>query len=50
MAQTPQYQDFPPLPQYSQQTTRQEVWITVVTTRIDPDGTVTQRSQILSKR
>ncbi|NER50969.1 MAG: hypothetical protein F6J92_30735 [Symploca sp. SIO1A3] len=50
MAQPNTEQDFPPLPQYRQSKTSNQTWVNVTTTRTDPDGTTTQRSQIISKR
>jgi len=43
-------QDFQPLPTFSQSTTSNDHWVNVTTTRTDPDGTVTQSLQIISKR
>ena len=50
MAQSTTTQDFEPSPQYSQTKTSNQTWISVVTTRIDHDGTTTQHLQIISKR
>ncbi len=36
-------QDFQPLPQYSQSISTNESWVAITTTRIDPDGSTTQR-------
>ncbi len=43
-------QDFQPLPQFTQSTTSNATYANVTTTRTDPDGTVTQSLQIISKR
>jgi hypothetical protein len=43
-------QDFQPLPEYSQTRTSNETYTSVVTTRTDPDGSVSQSLQIISKR
>jgi hypothetical protein len=50
MAQTTQNQDFQPLPTYTQSTTSNDRWVNVTTTRTDPDGSVAQSLQIISKR
>jgi len=50
MAQTPQYQDFQPLPQYQQTKTSNATWIAVATIKADHDGSTTQHLQIISKR
>ena len=50
MSQPTQDQDFQPLPQYNQVKTHNQTWVSVTTTRIDPDGSTTQHSQIISKR
>lgn len=42
--------DFTPPPQYSQTTTSNETYTSVVTTRTDSDGSVSQSLQIISKR
>ncbi len=49
MTQSTAVQDFQPLPQYNQVKIHNQTWISVTTTRIDPDGSTTQRSQIISK-
>jgi hypothetical protein len=43
-------QDFQPLPTYTQSTTSNDHWMNVTTTRTDPDGSVSQSFQIISKR
>jgi hypothetical protein len=43
-------QDFQPLPEYTQTTTSNDHWVNVTTTRTDPDGSVSQSLQIISKR
>jgi hypothetical protein len=43
-------EDFEPLPVYTQTRTSNETYTSVVTTRTDPDGSVTQSLQILAKR
>jgi|GEM_PF-1337760 len=48
--QLTQYQDFQPLPQYNQVKTQNQTWVSVTTTRIDPDGSTTQHLKIISKR
>ena len=50
MAQSTTEQDFQPLPQYKQSQTSNQTWVSVTTTRIDPDGTTTQHLKIISKR
>lgn len=42
--------DFAPPPQYSQTRNSNATYTSVVTTRTDSDGTVTQSLQIISKR
>ena len=42
--------DFAPQPTYSQTRNSNETYTSVVTTRTDGDGTVTQSLQIISKR
>lgn len=42
--------DFAPLPTYSQTRNSNETYTSVVTTRTDSDGTVTQSLQIITKR
>ena len=49
MSQPTQDQDFQPLPVFQQSQTQNQTWVNVTTTRIDPDGTTTQHSQIISK-
>ena len=49
MTQPATAQDFEPLPQYRQSKTSNQTWVNVTTTRIDPDGTTTQRSLFISK-
>ncbi|NEP62984.1 MAG: hypothetical protein F6K31_39750 [Symploca sp. SIO2G7] len=49
MAQTATEQDFAPLPQYRQSKTSNQTWVSVTTTRIDPDGSTTQHSVIINK-
>jgi hypothetical protein len=43
-------QDFQPLPEYTQSTTSNATYANVTTTRTDPDGTVTQSFQIITKK
>ncbi len=43
-------EDFEPLPQFTQTTTSNEHWVNVTTIRTDPDGSITQNLQIISKR
>lgn len=43
-------QDFTPQAQYSQTTTSNSSWISVVTTKIEPNGDRVQSSSIISKR
>jgi hypothetical protein len=43
-------EDFTPPPQYTQTRVSNKTYTTVVTRRTDPDGTVTQSLQIVSKR
>jgi hypothetical protein len=50
MSQSQQNQEFQPLPQYSQSRNSNETWVNVTTTKTDPDGTVTQSLQIISKK
>ena len=50
MSQQTQNQDFQPLPQYTQTRNSNETYTSVVTTRTDSDGTVSQSIQIISKR
>jgi hypothetical protein len=50
MSQSQQNQDFQPLPTYTQSTASNETYTSVVTTRTDNDGTVTQTLQIITKR
>ena len=50
MSQTTTVQDFAPLPTYQQTTNSNEIWIAVTITRTDPDGSITQHSQIISRR
>jgi hypothetical protein len=50
MARTTQNQDFQPLPQYTQTTTKNESWVNVTVTKVEFDGTRTQTSSIISKR
>jgi len=45
-----QSKDFTPLPQYSQTRISNETYTSVVTTRTDSDGSVSQSLQIISKR
>jgi hypothetical protein len=42
-------QDFAPLPQYSQTTTKNESWVNVTLTRSNPDGSKSQVATILPK-
>lgn len=49
-SQAQQNQDFQPLPTYSQTRTSNETYVSVVTTKTDSDGSVTQSLQIISKR
>jgi hypothetical protein len=44
-----QNQDFAPLPTYNQSIRTNESWAVVVTTRTDPDGSITQRLTIEAK-
>jgi hypothetical protein len=44
-----QSQDFAPLPQYSQTTTKNESWVNVTVTRTDPDGSKSQVLTIVPK-
>ncbi len=50
MSQVQQNQDFQALPTYSQTRVSNASYTSVVTTRTDSDGTVTQSLQIISKR
>jgi hypothetical protein len=43
-------QDFQPLPEYSQTRISNSSYTNVTTTRTDPNGTVTQSLQIISKK
>jgi hypothetical protein len=43
-------QDFEPLPQYTQTRVSNQTYTNVTTIRIDPDGTVSQSLQIISKK
>jgi hypothetical protein len=45
-----QSEDFSPPPQYSQTRISNETYTSVVTTRTDSDGSVSQSLQIISKR
>ena len=49
MSQTPQNQDFQPLPEYTQTQASNETWVNVTLTRTDPDGSRTQVSFIAKK-
>jgi hypothetical protein len=42
-------QDFAPLSQYSQTTTKNESWVNVTVTRTDPDGSLSQVLTIVPK-
>ena len=44
------HQCFPSLPLYTQSCQSNETWISVVTTITEPDGTKTQRTQIVCRR
>jgi hypothetical protein len=44
-----QAQDFAPLAQYSQTTTKNESWVNVTVTRTDSDGSKSQVATILPK-
>jgi hypothetical protein len=48
-AMSNQSQDFAPLAQYSQTTTKNESWVNVTVTRTDPDGSLSQVATILPK-
>jgi hypothetical protein len=41
--------DFAPLPQYKESTTKNESWVNVTLTRTDPDGSKSQVATILPK-
>ncbi len=43
-------EEFSPLPTYSQTRNSNETYTNVTTTRTDPDGSVAQSIQIISKR
>ncbi|NES19630.1 MAG: hypothetical protein F6K41_12045 [Symploca sp. SIO3E6] len=49
MSQPTQDQDFQPLPTYQQSTNRNQSWLTVVTTKTEPDGSTTQHLQIIKR-
>ena len=50
MPQTTTVQDFQPLPTYTQSRISNDNWIAVTTVKTESDGTITQHSQIISKR
>jgi hypothetical protein len=50
MSQSQHYQDFQPLPTYKETTIANQSYVNVTLTRVDPDGSKTQTSKIVSKK
>jgi len=48
--ENPPHQGLPSLPLYTQSCNSNETWISVVTTITEPDGTKTQKTQIILRR